>query len=105
MKAALEEKVKRVVVTSSGLTIYNYAVTKNKLSEEDWVPLEEAKTSYQKSKILAEKAAWDFYNEHKNEANCFELVTIIPVWVIGPPLSAASGSSVTRFARSCLIKM
>lgn len=98
MRAALEENVKRVIITSSGLTIYNYAPTNKSLSEDDWVPLSEARTAYQKSKIIAEKAAWEFYEQHKNDPRCFKLATVIPVWVIGPPLSAANGSSVTRFS-------
>lgn len=99
LKASLEANVKRVVLTSSGLTIYNYEPVTQALSEKDWVPVEKAKLAYQKSKILAEKAAWDFYEEHKKSGKCFEFTTVIPVWVIGPPLSAASGASVTRFSR------
>lgn len=99
LKASLEEQVKRVVFTSSGLTIYNYEPSSIVLNEDYWVPIEKAKTAYQKSKILAEKAAWDFYNQHKHDAKCFKFVSVIPVWVLGPPLSAASGASVTRFSR------
>lgn len=87
-------------MTSSGLTIFNYTAENKTYSEKDWIPIEKASSPYQKSKILSEKAAWDFYESHKKSGDkCFEMATVIPVWVLGPALSAASGASVTRFSK------
>ena len=40
--------------------------------------------AYQKSKILAEKAAWNFLEEKKkNNEKCFDLVVMNPVFILG----------------------
>lgn len=98
--AALNANVERVVFTSSGLCISGYDYKAKTFNENDWVDIDDAKTAYQKSKILAEKAAWNFLNDRrKNNEKCFELAVIVPTFVLGPVLSAASGSSVTKFSR------
>ena len=51
---------------------------------------------YEKSKVLAEKAAWDFFNGLP-EDDRFELVTICPGFVLGPILCGpgfASGRAI-----------
>lgn len=48
---------------------------------------------YAKSKVLAEKAAWDFW-EALPEAERFELVTILPSFILGPPLRSESSTSI-----------
>ena len=51
---------------------------------------------YEKSKVLAEKAAWDFH-EGLPEDEKFELVTICPGFVLGPILCGpgfASGRAI-----------
>lgn len=45
----------------------------------------EGLSAYPKSKVLAEKAAWDFLAALP-EADKFELVTICPGFIMGPPL-------------------
>ena len=40
---------------------------------------------YEKSKYLAEKAAWEFVNALPSDEK-FELVVVIPTLVQGPPL-------------------
>lgn len=101
LKAALDSKVRRVVVTSSALTIYNFLEETDKnytFSEKDRVPAEKAGMAYQKSKILAEKAAWDFYEQHKRSGKCFELITLHPGFVMGPPLTVSGCTSVAMFS-------
>ena len=44
--------------------------------------------AYEKSKTLAEKAAWDFINDLPNEEK-FELAIINPGLVVGPNLNKA----------------
>lgn len=63
LEAALKNKVKKVVVTSSCLAIF--LGNEDKLNtEEDWSDVAKS-AHYPKSKILAERAAWDFYEKHK----------------------------------------
>ena len=64
LRAAHKNGVKRVVVTSSCLAIFQKFRENHKASynEDDWAD-EGACAPYDKSKLLAERAAWDF---HKN---------------------------------------
>lgn len=87
--------VKRVVVLSSFAAIRDDAKDAGTTFDETcWNPVtwEEASTNtkktYQGSKTLAERAAWDFV---KNEKPTFELVTINPSLVFGPPSHLAQG--------------
>ena len=48
--------------------------------------------AYQKSKLKAEQAAWDFVKKLE-EDKCFELVVVNPCYVQGPMFSAASGAA------------
>lgn len=65
-------------------------------NETDWgkIPVENCKEKgrdaagsdkYEASKILSERAAWDFIEEHKNEVK-FDLVAINPGLILGPAL-------------------
>lgn len=92
LKAANRSKVKRVVMTSNfgavGFTNHDWqSIT----TEKDWTD-ENAKglSAYEKSKLLAEKAAWN-YIETKGQN--LEFATINPVAIFGPSLdSHVSGS-------------
>ena len=97
MKAAFDEGIRRVVVTSSIVTLFDDQLEKNKTySDLDWGDYtkisSEKFSGYQKSKILAEKAAWDFYEKHKKDG--FKLATVLPSFTIGPVLSSFNKSSV-----------
>jgi len=49
---------------------------------------------YGKSKVLAEKAAWDFIKSNKkNNSKCFDLSVIIPVTTFGPLLTPSISST------------
>ena len=53
-------------------------------TENDWGDLKTAQP-YTKSKILAERAAWDFIEERKKaNLKVFELATINPSFIFGP---------------------
>ena len=75
--------VKRVVLTSSIAAVSNgfNADTGRTYTEEDWSS-EDRCGPYEKSKLLAEKAAWDFVK--KLDEKKFELVVINPAVVSGP---------------------
>lgn len=93
-----EKKVKRVVVTSSGLAIFGFSWENKVYSEADWASADKMPTAYGKSKVLAERAAWDFVEEKKKlNQKCFELAVVHPVLVLGPTLSPTVGSSVNHF--------
>jgi nucleoside-diphosphate-sugar epimerase len=88
MKAARINKVKRVVITSSVAAIYKTGVEgQSEFSEKDWTDCKVAQP-YEKSKTLAELAAWDFI-KNLPEDEKFEVATINPGLVIGPNLNEA----------------
>ena len=82
--------MQRVVLTSSIAAITG---TSDSIifTEEHWAPTEDI-GPYQKSKTLAEKAAWDFVKNLDNE-NKFDLVVVNPGLVIGPLLGRNSRDS------------
>ena len=86
LKAAQEFKVKRVVVTSNCLAIIRKKPENIKAvyDENDWSDMEVI--SYNdKSKTVAEKAAWE-YHASLPKTDRFELVTVLPSLVMGPSL-------------------
>lgn len=94
LKAAKKAGVKRVVLTSSMVTMFGDANKSLNINQDTWTN-EYAKnvTAYVKSKTLAEKSAWDFINK-QDDNNKLELVVINPGPVWGPTLSSTlSGES------------
>lgn len=92
VRAAHKHKVKRVVITSSCVAILMKKVPRDyEFSENDWSELDMCQ-AYEKSKTLAEKAAWD-YQESLPEEERFELVTINPSLILGPNLVSGDFSS------------
>ena len=93
LRAAHKHKVKRVVLTSSGLTVAMRKPENQKAlyNESDWSDLE-ILAPYEKSKTLAEQAAWKFVEELP-EGEKIELVTIIAGLVQGPALIQSEFSS------------
>ncbi len=100
--------VKRVVMTSSVAAIssgmggnpgrpddYEY-------TEEDWSD-EESCPPFEKSKLKAERAAWDFVNKLENKK--FEFVVVNPSFIQGPLLSAASGAISIALAKLLLERL
>jgi len=95
LKAAAKAGVKRVVLTSSVASISagHDKSTGRVFNEEDWSDLDGPNVSaYEKSKTIAERAAWDFMATP--EAGDMELSVINPGAVLGPILSPDSGTSV-----------
>lgn len=93
--------VKRIVVTSSCSAVYTVQSEPGIWSEADWndAALEQVKAEgkkappmvmYRASKVLAERAAWDFYRENKSQV-AWDLVVFNPPVVFG----------VRAFPRSC----
>lgn len=95
LSAAHAAKVSRVVLTSSCASVYNFGSKNKVFTEKDWND-PETSPPYVKSKILAEKCAWDFVAEKKKKCEkCFELAVINPCFVFGPSLgdSTSLGTS------------
>ena len=95
LEAASAARVSRVVVTSSVAAImaghYDYGT--RIFTEEDWTNLEGHDLSaYDKSKTMAERAAWDFVPGLEGDA-AFEMATINPVFVLGPSLLGLDNAS------------
>ena len=88
MKAAILNKVKRVVITSSIVSIFKTGVEgQTHFTENDWTDIKIAQP-YDKSKTLAEKAAWDFVSNLPEDEK-IELAIINPGLVVGPNLNEA----------------
>jgi dihydroflavonol-4-reductase len=86
LRAARDAGVKRVVLTSAfGAIGVGHKDHKGPYTEEDWSNLDAHLHPYQKSKTIAEKAAWEFISQ---EGRGLELATVNPVGVMGPILGS-----------------
>jgi nucleoside-diphosphate-sugar epimerase len=83
LRAARDAGVQRVVLTSAFHAVgFGHPHTDHTFTEDDWSPLDgPGVDAYGKSKILAERAAWDFIAA---EGGSTQLSTILPVAVMGP---------------------
>lgn len=82
MKAAKAAGVKRVVLTSaSGAVLAGHKSHHEIFTEEDWTDLSGNIDAYQRSKTMAELAAWEFAKKEN-----MELSAVNPVAVMGPVL-------------------
>jgi nucleoside-diphosphate-sugar epimerase len=97
LRAARDAGVKRVVLTSSFAAVgYGYPPDRKEVfTEQDWSVIDGSKgvavPAYQKSKAIAERAAWDFIEKEGGE---LELAVVNPVGVFGPVLGKDVGTSV-----------
>lgn len=91
LRCARNAGVKRVVMTSNfGAVGYSHKDTTTLITEEDWTdPNEKDLSAYNKSKVLAERAAWDFINK---EGGNLEFSTVNPMAIFGPSLGPALSS-------------
>jgi nucleoside-diphosphate-sugar epimerase len=88
LRAAAAAGVKRVVMTSSVAAVGSGHTDGAVRTEDDWSIVDRS-PAYEKSKTLAERAAWDFARESD-----VELVAVNPGLVLGPLLAPAIGTSV-----------
>lgn len=98
LRAARDAGVKRVVLTSSFAAIgYGAKGRTTAFTEDDWTNLEDPSVQpYQKSKTIAERAAWDFIAREGGE---LELAVINPVGVLGPVLGPDYSTSIVLVKR------
>lgn len=94
--AAARAGVRRVVLTSSGAAATPVPTGDVVIDDALWTdPDEPGLTAYRKSKVLAERAAWDFAASHPR----LQLVTVLPGAIFGPALPGVSRSSLQIIAR------
>ena len=91
LSAAHDAGVDRVVLTSSFAAIgYGHHPGTRAFTETDWTDVDQPDVrAYTKSKTLAERAAWDFVDQHDG----LELAVINPVVILGPLLGQGIPSS------------
>lgn len=85
LKAARDGGVKRVVMTSNfGAVGYSHKDPATLITEQEYTdPDEKGLSAYNKSKVMAEKAAWEFI---RKEGNGLEFCTVNPMGIFGPSL-------------------
>lgn len=90
LRAATAAGVERVVLTSSTAAILYGRDRDRTFTEADWSNVDDKRIgAYEKSKTLAERAAWDFMRDVQGT----DLVAINPGLVLGPLLSKDWGTS------------
>lgn len=97
LRAAINAGVRRVVMTSAAATA-RPPLASNRVSDETiWAdPADPQFDAYRVSKILAERAAWDFMSTVDGAT---ELTTILPGAVFGPVLATENSGSVQIIER------
>jgi nucleoside-diphosphate-sugar epimerase len=92
LRAAVNAGVKRVVMTSAAATARPPLSSERTSDETIWADPDDPQfDAYRVSKILAERAAWEFMSQAGGST---ELVTILPGAVFGPILTAENLGSV-----------
>ncbi|MDG3441715.1 SDR family oxidoreductase [Nitrospirillum amazonense] len=92
LRAARDAGVRRVVLTSAfGAICAGHKAMGRPFNETDWSDLTGTVWPYQKSKTLAERAAWDFI---AREGRGLELSAVNPTAVLGPVLGADYSHSI-----------
>jgi dihydroflavonol-4-reductase len=104
LKAAQKAKIKRIVLTSSVVSMTGKIYDSNEdigiVNAESWTDTNSKNiNTYMKSKTLAEKGAWDFVN-NQSDKESLELVVVCPGFVMGPTLTGnISGASLESIHR------
>jgi len=92
---AARNGVQRVVQTSSVAAVaYGHTEQSRTFTEKDWSNLDGNIEPYQKSKTLAEQAAWEFLDTLP-EGESLELVVVNPGYVLGPVINDREPTSVS----------
>ncbi|WP_280306576.1 NAD-dependent epimerase/dehydratase family protein [Nocardia neocaledoniensis] len=91
LRAAAAAGVRRVVLTSSVAAVAYGHERDEVRTEADWSVVDRI-PAYQKSKTLAERAAWDFVESVRGTSE-LELVVVNPGMVLGPLLEPTTSTS------------
>lgn len=87
LEACVGTSVKKIVITGSCVSIFDYAKGERDVDENDWAEINKNTSPYFKSKIIAEKAAWDFMDNLSEDDKTFEISLVNPGLVVGKLLS------------------
>jgi nucleoside-diphosphate-sugar epimerase len=91
LRAARDAGARRVVLTSSFAAVGYTPKPGAEYTEEDWTdPDMPGLPAYPRSKVIAERAAWDFM---EREGGKTELVVVNPTFILGPTLTTQPRSS------------
>jgi nucleoside-diphosphate-sugar epimerase len=91
LRAARDAGARRVVLTSSFAAIGYTPKPGAEFTEADWTdPDMPGLAPYPRSKTIAERTAWDFIHAEGGDT---ELVVVNPTFILGPPLTSETGSS------------
>jgi nucleoside-diphosphate-sugar epimerase len=91
LRAARDADARRVVLTSSFAAIGYTPKPTAEFTEEDWTdPDTPGLAPYPRSKVIAERAAWDLMEHDKSDT---ELVVVNPTFILGPSLTTELRSS------------
>jgi dihydroflavonol-4-reductase len=97
LRAARDGGVRRVVMTSAiGAIAYGHPPRDTPFTERDWTNVDADIAPYQRSKTLAERAAWDFV---AGAGRGLELATVNPTAVLGPVLGPDYSPSLNMINR------
>lgn len=92
LRAARDAGVERFVLTSAfGAVGCGHGPMDRPFDERDWSNLDSDLAPYQRSKTLAERAAWDFIEK---EGHGLEMAAVNPTAVLGPALGADYSHSI-----------
>mgnify|MGYP001201409244 CR=1 FL=1 len=90
LRAALNQSITRVVITSSNAAVYDGNKHISDFDEKVWTNIDaNGVSAYTKSKTIAEKAAWEFVSNNPT----IQLTSINPVLVWGPGIGNHLGSA------------
>ncbi|MGW3991143.1 SDR family oxidoreductase [Streptomyces sp. NPDC004830] len=103
LRAARDAGVRRTVLTSAfGAVGIGHPPRSTPFTEEDWTDVDADIPPYQRSKTLAERAAWQFIAD---EGGGMELAAVHPVGVFGPLLGSDDPPSLRLVRRMLEGKM
>ncbi|RKN03827.1 NAD-dependent epimerase/dehydratase family protein [Streptomyces radicis] len=91
LRAARDHGVRRTVLTSSFAAVGYTPKPGDTYDETDWTIPSADHTPYVRSKVIAERSAWDFVRE---EGGDLQLTVITPTGIFGPVLSSRLSTSV-----------
>ena len=96
LRAARDAGARRVVLTSSFVAVGYTPKPGAEYTEADWTdPATPGLASYPRSKVIAERAAWEFMDREGGDT---ELVVVNPTFILGPTLVTPAVSSVRLIA-------